>query len=122
VTDDNDKEIAVFQGMILRTHPAARYFVALAATVAAYVLYSLIVVPCLEARGEPRSRRNVDFSNYETPLDDKGQHAELFQADDWELKLCKTLETPQGKIFFQDYMPQADGTWDVFPFTMILAF
>ncbi len=103
-----------------RKHAVARYFFVLALTLGAYALYSLFVVPIVEPHPTEFSRATLIEGDYQVPIDDKSAYEHLFQPDDWELGLCKTLETRQGKILFLDYKRQGDDTWDVYPFTMIL--
>lgn len=103
-----------------RTHPIARYLIALAMTFGGYTLYTTFVVPLVEPERSEIERPRVDLSKYQIPIDDKSSYQHLFAQNDWELETCKTLEISQGKILFQDYQRHGDGTWDVFPFTMIL--
>ena len=93
---------------------------ALAITFGAYTLYTMFAVPILEPERPKIEKTIVNLDKYQIQVDDKSIYAHLFTANDWELATCKTLDISQGKILFQDYQRHGDGSWDVFPFTMIL--
>lgn len=102
-------------------HPLFRWAMTTLLCAGLYVVYSQTVVPWVQPKTSIQRRRPVDLSRYENlPLDDKTEFAGLFPNDAWEWQPCKTLETDQGKILFKDYQQNADGTWDVTPFTMVL--
>ena len=100
-------------------HPVAQYLLALAGTIFAYGLYALMVVPVLE--GEPLQRTTRNLVPAAPRFTDRAKLdlATWLPAGSWELGSCKTLETAEGTIYFQDYLPREDGILEVFPFTMV---
>lgn len=100
-------------------HPVAQYLLALAGTIFAYGLYALLVVPLLE--GEPLQRTTRNLVPAAPRFTDRAKLdlATWLPAGSWELGSCKNLETAEGTIYFQDYLPRADGILEVFPFTMV---
>ena len=102
-----------------RINPIAQYFIYLAATIAAFGVYSSTIVPRIESNDgvfeAPRSPRIAA-----SPVDRKAKFTHLFPVDAWEMGSCKVLETTQGTVLFKDYQPYDDGRVEVFPFTMII--
>lgn len=100
-------------------HPVAQYLLALAGTIFAYGLYALLVVPVLEGEPLQRATRNLVPAAPRIIDREKIDLATWLPPGSWELGSCKTLETAEGTIYFQDYLPREDGILEVFPFTMV---
>ncbi len=100
-------------------HPVAQYLLALAGTIFAYGLYALLIVPLLEGAPIQRSARSLTPAAPRFADRKKLGLAEWLPEGSWELESCKTLETAEGTIYFQDYLPREDGILEVFPFTMV---
>lgn len=100
-------------------NPFAQYLLALAGTIFAYGLYAFVAVPLLEGEPTQRIARPVAPPAPRAPDRTKQRLAQWLPAGSWELDSCKSLETAEGTIFFQDYMPRDDGVLEVFPFTMV---
>lgn len=100
-------------------NPFAQYLLALAGTIFAYGVYALVAVPLLEGEPTQRIARPVAAPAPRAPDRTKQRLAQWLPAGSWELESCKSLETAEGTIYFQDYMPRDDGVLEVFPFTMV---
>lgn len=100
-------------------NPFAQYLLALAGTIFAYGVYALVAVPLLEGEPTQRIARPVAAPAPRAPDRTKQRLAHWLPAGSWELESCKSLETAEGTIYFQDYMPRDDGVLEVFPFTMV---
>ncbi|MFM7562009.1 MAG: hypothetical protein ACKO81_03125, partial [Planctomycetota bacterium] len=100
-------------------NPFAQYLLALAGTIFAYGVYALFAVPLLEGEPTQRIARPVAAPAPRAPDRTKQRLAQWLPAGSWELDSCKSLETAEGTIYFQDYMPRDDGVLEVFPFTMV---
>ncbi len=104
-----------------RIHPFKRYLTALLTTTAVYFCYLLLVTPFIDGRVTQVEEANQIPAGPPLPVDDKTEVRKYLAAGSWELEPCKSLDTAEGKILFQDYARnETDGTWDVYPFTMIL--
>ncbi|MEE2827469.1 MAG: hypothetical protein VYE64_12655 [Planctomycetota bacterium] len=116
-----DVQPMTLQPLAVRPHPLKQYLIALLATAAAYVCYLLVINPFIDGQLSQVQEANQIPAGPPLPVDDKTEFAKYLPAGSWELKPCKSLDTAEGKILFQDYSRNdADGTWDVYPFTMIL--
>ncbi|MCH2177288.1 MAG: hypothetical protein MK106_00655 [Mariniblastus sp.] len=105
----------------VRAHPAKRYFIGLGCTFAVFLFYALVTNPFIDSRVAEVREANQVPAGPPLPVDDKSEIARYLPADSWELQPCKSLDTADGKILFQDYSRnESDGTWDVYPFTMVL--
>ncbi len=93
----------------------------LAATSAAFLLYSAFVVPRLEKNISviKPSRPQTDHA-FEPTNSLEADLARWLPEGAWELERCKVLMVSGGTILFQDYQPRDDGTLEVFPFTMVV--
>lgn len=100
-------------------HPVAQYLLALAGTIFAYGLYALLVVPVLEGEPVQRTARNLVPAAPRVADQASLNLATWLPPGSWELGSCKKLETAEGTIYFQDYLPREDGILEVFPFTMV---
>lgn len=100
-------------------HPVAQYLLALAGTIFAYGLYALLVVPVLEGEPVQRTARNLVPAAPRVTDQATVDLATWLPPGSWELGSCKKLETAEGTIYFQDYLPREDGILEVFPFTMV---
>jgi len=104
-----------------RINPIAQYLICLAMTILAYSIYARYAVPAIE--GPPnlvKRRQSTPVVDAQSSVDRKQQYKRLFTDDDWELGSSNMLQTAQGKILFQDYRTEPDGTLIVFPFTLIM--
>lgn len=109
------------QPLAVRAHPVKRYLIALLTTAAVYFCYLLVVTPFIDGQVAQVQEANQVPIGPPLPVDDKTEIAKYLPAGSWELQPCKSLDTAEGKILFQDYSRnEADGTWDVYPFTMVL--
>jgi len=99
-------------------HRIRDYALALAAVLAAYVLYAQTVARMIEppsiVRKDGSPAPIADIPGRKHPF----QH--LFQAGDWELNSPKVLETSQGTLLFLDYKPVEQGRLEIRPCTLIL--
>ena len=109
------------QPLEVRSHPFKQYFKALLGTAAAYVCYLVVITPLIDGQLKDVQEANQIPAGPPLPVDDKSEFAKYLPEGSWELQPCKSLDTAEGKILFQDYSRnEADGTWDVYPFTMVL--
>ena len=105
----------------VRAHPVKRYFIGLGSTIVVFFCYALVANPFIDGRVADVQEANQIPAGPPLPVDDKSEIARYLPADSWELQPCKSLDTADGKILFQDYSRnESDGTWDVYPFTMVL--
>ncbi|MCH2180751.1 MAG: hypothetical protein MK108_01980 [Mariniblastus sp.] len=109
------------QPLEVRPHPFKQYLTALLATAAVYVCYLVIITPLIDGQLNEVQEANQVPAGPPLPVDDKSEFAKYLPEGSWELRPCKSLDTAEGKILFQDYSRnETDGTWDVYPFTMVL--
>jgi len=103
-------------------HPIARYLFALSAMIVAYTAYARMAVPFLEGPANVIRRQNVALDHSETSdILDKSHLPSLIPANAWELESCKTLLTPQGTVYFQEWTPIDDqGNYLLEPFTIVM--
>ncbi|MGC3970027.1 MAG: hypothetical protein QM775_22685 [Pirellulales bacterium] len=93
------------------------------ATAALYMAYAVAVVPWIEP--PPPAVTTVAWTEEDMRgLEEnaKRQRDELafwFNDDDWELNSPKIIETPQGKLLFDDYRPLENGLVELKPCSMV---
>jgi lipopolysaccharide export system protein LptA len=92
-------------------------------TAACYTAYALAIAPWIEPASE-RLRTTVvdDVDLKRAAAAAERQKDELrhwFAQGDWELDAPKILETPQGKLLFDEYQPREDGLIEIHPCSMV---
>jgi lipopolysaccharide export system protein LptA len=103
-------------------NPIARYLFALSAMIVAYTAYARMAVPFLEGPQNVIRKQQValDDSGNSDVLD-KSHLPSLVPNNAWELGSCKTLLTPQGTVYFEEFEPIDDqGNYRLVPFTIVL--
>ena len=103
-------------------NPIAKYLFALSAMIVAWTAYAKVAVPFLEGPPNVVRRQQVAL-NYPDVAEilDKSHLPTIVPADAWELGSCRTLLTPQGTVYFENWQPVDDkGTYELIPFTIVM--
>jgi len=105
-------------------HRLIRTTLSLLLLLAAYGLYSRLVVPWIEpAARRPQGRASTEAERAAARNAVRAAREELsawFAPGDWELHSSKILETPQGKLLLEQYQNLGQGQIRVRPCTMVL--